>query len=81
MGDAYGELEEDLRGIDQRLASLKQDAQQLRLAMETDIKARHEDSQAHGGRRYCSSNEAWGLLFCKKGPSRPETFDQFRRES
>ena len=39
MGDAYGELEEDLGGIDQRLASLKQDAQQLRLAMETDIKA------------------------------------------
>ena len=39
MGDAYGESEEDLRGIDQRLASLKQDAQQPRLAMETDIKA------------------------------------------
>ena len=39
MGDAYGEFEQDLRGIDQRLASLKQDTQQPRLAMETDIKA------------------------------------------
>ena len=38
MGDAYGESEENLRGIDQRLASLKQDAQQPRLAMETDVK-------------------------------------------
>ena len=39
MGDAHGELEEDLRGIDQRLVSLKQDARQPCLAMETDIKA------------------------------------------
>ena len=36
MGKAFGEFKEDLRSIDQRLASLEQDARQPRLAMEAD---------------------------------------------
>ena len=39
MGEAFGGLEEDLRRIDQRLASLEQDARQPRLAMEADVSA------------------------------------------
>ena len=39
MGDAYGELKDNLRRIDQRLASLKQDARQPRLATRADVKA------------------------------------------
>ena len=38
-GKAFGEFKENLRGIDQRLASLEQDAQQPRLAMEADVPA------------------------------------------
>ena len=37
MGKAFGEFKEDLRSIDQRLASLQQDARQPRLAMEADV--------------------------------------------
>ena len=39
MGEAFGEFREDLRSIDQRLASLEQDARQPRLAMEADVPA------------------------------------------
>ena len=37
MGKAFGEFEEDLRSIDQRLASLEQDARQPRPTMEADV--------------------------------------------
>ena len=65
MGKPFGEFKEDLGSIDQRLASLKQDARQSRLAMEADEpadkKAReHTEGAAmavqakHGGS--CSAN-------------------------
>ena len=38
-GEAFGEFKEDLRRIDQRLASLEHDAPQPRLAMEADVPA------------------------------------------
>ena len=39
MGKNFGKIKEDLRRIDQRIASLEQDARQPRLAMEVDVKA------------------------------------------
>ena len=39
MGKSFGEFKEDLRCIDQHLASLEQDARQPRLAMEADVPA------------------------------------------
>ena len=39
MGKAFGEFKEDVRSIDQRLASLEQDARQQGLAMEADVPA------------------------------------------
>ena len=39
MGKAFGEFKEDLRSVDQRLASLEQDAWQPRLAVEADVLA------------------------------------------
>ena len=39
MGEAFEEIKEDLRRIDQRLANLEQDAWQPRLAMEENVKA------------------------------------------
>ena len=39
MGKAFGEFKEDLRSIDQRLASLEQDARQSHLAIEADVPA------------------------------------------
>ena len=39
MGEAFGEFKEGLKRIDQRLASLEQDARQPRLAMEADVPA------------------------------------------
>ena len=39
MGNTFGEFKKDLRRIDQRLASLEQDARQPRLAVETDVSA------------------------------------------
>ena len=39
IGKAFGEFKEDLRRIDQRLASLEEDARQPRLAMEADVPA------------------------------------------
>ena len=39
---------------------------------------RHEDLRAHGGRRYCSSSDAWGQLFCRPGWSRHDVFYQLR---
>ena len=41
-GKACGEFKEDLRSINQRLASLEQDARQPRLAMEADVTAGKE---------------------------------------
>ena len=38
-GGAFGEYKEDLRRVDQRLVSLKQNARQPRLAMESDVPA------------------------------------------
>ena len=39
MDKAFGEFKKDLRRINQRLASLEQDAWQRRLAMEADVTA------------------------------------------
>ena len=39
MDKAFGEIKEDLRRTNQRLASLEQDARQPRLAMEADVTA------------------------------------------
>ena len=39
MGEAFGELKEDLRRINQRLASLEQNARQPHLAMEARVPA------------------------------------------
>ena len=38
-GEAFGEYKEDLRRMDQRLASLEQNARQLRLAMGVNVPA------------------------------------------
>ena len=37
--EAFGEIKEDLRKMDQHLASIEHDARQSRLAMETDVPA------------------------------------------
>ena len=39
MGKAFGEFKEDMRRVNQRLASLEQDVRQPRLAMEADVTA------------------------------------------
>ena len=39
MGETFGEFKENLKGIDQRVASLEQNARQPRLAMEADVPA------------------------------------------
>ena len=39
MGEAFEEIKKDLRKMKQRVASLKQDARQPRLAMGEDVKA------------------------------------------
>ena len=39
MGEAFEEIKEDLRRMDQRLASPEQDARQPRLAMKADVPA------------------------------------------
>ena len=49
----------EMRAAEQRSASLEQDALLPCLAMEEDV-LRHQDLRAQGGRRCCSSSEAWG---------------------
>ena len=39
MGESFKEIKEDLRRVDQPLASLEHDARQPRLAIEADVKA------------------------------------------
>ena len=58
MSEAFEEFEEDLRMIDQRLASLEQDARQPRLTMEVDVPA--DEKTRERTSRYCSSSEASG---------------------
>ena len=49
------------RLLDQHITNSEHDARQTRLAMKTGQATRtHENSRAHGGRRYCSSSDAWG---------------------
>ena len=50
----------EMRGTDQRLTRLEHDARQPCLAIEAERASRYQDSRAHGGRRYCSSSDAWG---------------------
>ena len=57
-GEAFGKYKEDLRSMDQRLASLEQDARWSRLAMETDVPS-HTKTRERRGRRYCSLSEEW----------------------
>ena len=79
MGDAYGEFEEDLRGVDQRLASLKQDAQQPRLVMEADIKADKKTRKRTEGAATTADQTKHGDSCSAKrvqvGPKRPTSFD------
>ena len=72
---------EEMRATDQRSASLEQDSWQPRLAMEGDITLDKKTRERTECANATSSSEAWGWLFCKKGPSRPDKFDQFRHES
>ena len=78
MGDAYREFEEDLRGIDQRLASLKQDAQQPRLAMETNIKAEKKTRKRTEGAATAVQTKHGDRCSVKRvqvGPKRSTSFD------
>ena len=78
MGDAYGEFEKDLRRIDQRLASLKQDVQQPRLAMETDIKADQKTRKRTEGAATAVQTKHGDSCSAKTvqvGPKRSTSFD------
>ena len=56
----FDEIKELMRILEQQLTGQEQDARQPRLAMEADGPANTQDSRAHGGRRHCSSSDAWG---------------------
>ena len=78
MGDAYGEFEKDLRRIDQRLASLKQDVQQPRLAMETDIKAdkkTHKRTEGAATAVQTKHGDSCSAKRVQVGPKRSTSFD------
>ena len=62
MDKLLQEYKKEWSSMDKCLARLERDARQPRLAMETDGRRarKHEDSRAHGGRRYSSTSNAWG---------------------
>ena len=81
MDKAFGEIKDDLRRINQRLASLDQNDWQPRLAMEVHVTS---DKKI----RECTENAAAAvqvkhgdICSAKKGPSRPEKFDLLRHKS
>ena len=68
LEDAFQEIREEWkekmdkirRYVMQQLESQEQDARQPRLAYGGGRASKQEDSRAHGGRRLCSSSDAWG---------------------
>ena len=71
---------EEMRATEQRSASLEQDAQKPRLAMEADVTT---DTKTHKRMEDAEADQVKNGdgCCCKKGPSRPEEFDKFRHES
>ena len=61
------EISDETRVMDQHVTSLKHGARQPRLAMEIDGPANTNTHEAHGGRRFSSTSDAWGWLFCSPG--------------
>ena len=77
----FRELKEDLKRIDQHLASLEQNAWQPRLAVEVDVSADEKTCERVEGATKAVQAMHGDSFFCKKGPRRYEELDLFRREN
>ena len=77
MGEALGELKEDLRRIDQRLASLELDARKPRLAMEVDVKVDKKTRECTEGATtavQAKHGDGWSAKRVQVGPTSSTRF-------
>ena len=77
MGEAFEEIKEDLRRMDQRLASLEQDARQPRLAMEVDVPADNKTREHTEGAATAVQVNCGGSCSAKKVLPGPKILTSF----